>query len=314
MDLRNSLHRGGAMLRFVVGLFVLTSAVMFRGPSAFAADQSRPVIFVHGYEADSGADCGGIWTDMKNAFVAAGWTGPLIDVGYYVHDAGCDASINDDGSHSVHFPSGHSSAGHTTGTDIRHLGYHLAWWIYDKYTLNGVCIDAVGHSMGGLILRYAIAQVENANPDFPRSICVEDAVTLGTPHAGTPWAWGCFTLECSQMRGNLWCDGSTASAFIQWLRSFAWDPDGTGGTQWTLLGSDADADVPANCALGNMAAYGRTKYLLSSGVAHGEYMHLTQATDTADVVYVKGSSGWVTAYSAPWPVKWSRLALDSTTW
>jgi hypothetical protein len=251
---------------------------------------------------------------MKASLVNQGWTGPLIDIAYYVNDRGCATSINQDGSHRDHYPSGHSNGAHTTETSIRHLAYHLAWWIYDHYGRSGQCVETVGHSMGGLIIRYAIAQVENRNPDFPPSICVENVVTLGSPHAGTPWAWGCSSWECVQMRGNLRCDGSSASAFIRWLRAYAWDPDGRGGTQWTLLGSQADVAVPSNCALRNMAAYGRTKYLLSSGVGHAEYMHLTNENDTADVTYKKGSSNWRTDYTAPWPVKWSRLALAEMNW
>jgi hypothetical protein len=299
----------------ILSLTALSLLFLALSPSrAWAADQSNPVVFVHGYENDGGANCDVVWNDMKDALTAQGWTGPLIDVSYYVNDTGCRSSISQHGSHSVHHPSGHSGGSHTTGTNIRHLGYHLAWWIYDHYGKSGQCIEAVGHSMGGLIVRYAIAQVENDNPDFPAFICVEDVVTLGTPHAGTPWAWGCSSLQCVQMRGNFLCDGSRASAFIQWLRVNAWDPDGSGGTQWTLLGSQADLAVPSNCALRSMGAYGRTKYLLSSGVSHAEYMHLTNVNNSADVTYKKGASDWTTDYTAPWPVKWSRLALAEMTW
>ena len=301
-------------LRGVASFIALSVALAIQASAALAADQSKPGVFVHSYENDSGANCDVIWNDMKKALAEQGWTGPLIDLSYYVNDAGCGSSINQDGSHSTHYASGHSDGGHTTGTNIRHLGYHLAWWIYDHYGKSGQCIEAVGHSMGGLIIRYAIAQVDNGNPDFPPSICVEDVVTLGTPHAGTPWAWGCSSLQCVQMRGNVLCDGASASAFIQWLRAYAWDPDGVGGSQWTLLGSQADLTVPSNCALRNMAAYGRTKYLLSSGVSHAEYIHLTSENDTADVSYKRGSSDWTTDYTSPWPVKWSRLALSETTW
>src|SRR6266542_1329920 len=130
-----------------------------------------------------------------------------------------------------------------------------------------------------------------------------------------PGRWvSCSSLQCVQMRGNVLCDGASASAFIQWLRAYAWDPDGVGSSQWTLLGSQADLTVPSNCALRNMAAYGRTKYLLSSGVSHAEYIHLTSENDTADVRYKRGSSDWTTDYTSPWPVKWSRLALSETTW
>jgi Putative serine esterase (DUF676) len=290
-------------------------AIVVTGPRfAVASVASSPVILVHGYEADSGADCTRVWNDLRSFFQSKGWTGPLVSVAYYVGDINCDVTINEDGKHDVHYAAGHEGDAHTTQTNIRHLGYHLAWWIYDQYTRNGRCVDAIGHSMGGLIIRYAIAQVENGNSDFPPSLCVRDAVTLGTPHAGTPLTWACGTTQCVQMRGNLACDGSTASSFIRWLRDNAWDPDGTGGTQWTLLGSDADLDVPADCAVGNMGAFGRTRYLLSSGVSHTEYLHLTSTDLSADVVYKKGSSGWTFDFSAPWPLAWARLALGQATW
>jgi len=181
-------------------------------------------------------------------------------------------------------------------------------------TQAGECVHAVGHSMGGLIIRSAVAQVEAGNADFPPSICVNDVVTLGTPHAGTPWAWACSTTECVQMRGNLECVGSSASLFIKWLRANAWDPDGTGGTQWTLLGSYADLDVPADCAVGNMRSYGKTKYLPWSGVGHTNYLHLLSTDDTADVVYKKGAADWILNLSAPWPLEWTGLALSRSTW
>jgi len=88
-------------------------------------------VLVHGYEADDGADCATVWGDLKNLFAQEGWTGTVVSVGYYVEDVNCDASIDDAGSHSLHYASGHQGDGHTTGTNIRHLGYHLAWWIYD---------------------------------------------------------------------------------------------------------------------------------------------------------------------------------------
>ena len=298
----------------VVVLACAMAAPFWAMPPAAASGEGTPVILVHGYEIDSGADCASVWGDLKQFFVSHGWTGPLVAVAYYVHDVHCDATIDDDGSHTVHYPSGHEGDGHTTDTNIRHLGYHLAWWIYDHYTQSGQCVDAIGHSMGGLIIRYAVAQVENGNADFPPSLCVEDVVTLGTPHAGTPLTWFCGTTECVQMRGNVQCDGSTASPFIQWLRANARDPDGTGGTQWTLLGSYSDVDVPADCAVGNMAAYGKTKYLPSSAIGHSDYLHRTSTDDTADVVYKKGPSGWIVDLSAPWPLRWSRLALARATW
>ena len=307
-------HTESYRLRYAIVLLVTAAMPFWASSPAMAANVATPIVLVHGYQVDNGTDCAKVWGDLKAFFASQGWNGSLVSVGYYVNDVNCDASINDDGSHDTHFPSGHVSDGHTTATNIRHLGYHLAWWIYDHYTASGQCVDAVGHSMGGLIVRYAVAQVQRHNSDFPPSLCLHDVVTLGTPHAGTPGAWACGTTECAQMRGNLQCDGSTASLFIRWLRGHAWNPQSTGGTQWTLLGSYADVDVPADCAVGNMGAYGKTKYLPWDGVSHTDYLHITTNDYNADVIYKKDGFGWSTDLSAPWPLEWTRLALGLNNW
>jgi triacylglycerol esterase/lipase EstA (alpha/beta hydrolase family) len=93
--------------------------------------------------------------------------------------------ISNYGSHAAHWPgtsAAHVNGKHTRNAHIRHLGYHLAWYIWDQYTSKGYTVQIVAHSMGGLMARYAISKVESGAADFPPYLYVEDVVTAGTPH------------------------------------------------------------------------------------------------------------------------------------
>ncbi|MFJ2591339.1 esterase/lipase family protein, partial [Streptomyces sp. NPDC087538] len=50
------------------------------------------------------------------------------------------------------------------------------------YSAKGQTVDLVGHSMGGLIIRAALAGYAKGDPTWPDTLYVEDVVTLGTPH------------------------------------------------------------------------------------------------------------------------------------
>ncbi|WP_028061388.1 lipase/acyltransferase domain-containing protein [Candidatus Solirubrobacter pratensis] len=96
------------------------------------------------------------------------------------------------------------------------------------------------------------------------SLKVEDVVTLGTDHAG-----------------------STAAA----------NPQGAGGTDWSLVGSDADTVVPAERAVGMEAAH-KTVY---AGLSHDQLLSdVSQALD-AKVRYSHGGQDWVQANKAAHP-------------
>jgi hypothetical protein len=245
---------------------------------------------------------------MQTALDDWGWEGGGRNwgVAYYKCDRNYDHWISHHGSHKAHFASGHvrrsdgSCCAHTQNTNIRHLAYHWAWYVRDHFESRGRCVEAVGHSMGGLIIRYALAQVQRDHPAFPNAICVEDVVTFGTPHSGTLATFLCGWLQCRQMRGG--------SEFLDWLRNNAREPDGRGGTDWTVIGSYDDLAVDEDSAV-RMRAGHKVKYRGSTNIGHSDYMHETREAETAEVYWRNPPDPWYACADCAWPVLWAERAL-----
>jgi hypothetical protein len=295
----------------ILAAAIIGLASVVNHPSSADAGGSRPVIAIHGVDVlgDPGADCGGNWNDMERKFHDWGLGPAFIEVSYYHGDTHCDHTINHHGRHGRHHGSGHYSNGtHGANTDIRHLGYHLAWYIYRHFTSQGRTVDVVAHSMGGLVIRYALAQVARDHPRFPPRLAVEDVVTMGTPHGGARAAvWLCPYTQCDQMHAG--------SAFLEWLEEHAWEPDGVGGTDWSTFGSDDDNYVAADRAV-FMGACHKTWYLSSSNIEHDDFLHVRSGDTgakktTADVRRRNCPHDWVTDETSHWPVRRAYLAATS---
>jgi hypothetical protein len=301
-------------LAAAVAAVAIIWSVLVAGADARTNNRSKPVYFIHGYEDDSGANCSQ-WNDMTGKFREWGHTGAFERVAYYTGDINCNEWLNHHGSHSTHYASGHSGSGHTVATNIRHLGYHLAWHIYDHHSSSGRYVDVVAHSMGGLIIRYALVQVQRGHPDFPPTLRVEDVVTMGTPHGGGRWNSFCFWcgLQVDQM--------AMGSDVLNWLEANAWEPDGYGGTDWSTFGSDDDTLVAADRAVGSdndrnpiqkyFGSCHKTWYTTENNIEHTDFLHDTQKAYTAIAyAYHNCSGGWNYWY-LPWPVRRADLAVFS---
>ncbi len=197
-----------------------------------------PVVYVHGFDltAPGESNCRGVWGDRDRGFIGRivdwGHRGPQQRVKYYREDTECTLDLHHHGKHRRHHSSGHRRGGHTVRTSIRHLGYHFAWQIWAHYTKRGQRVNVVAHSMGGLIVRYALARVHRDHRRFPPRLSIANVITLGTPHKGAPLAAFCDITEhrqCNQL--------DPRSGFIRWLRRHAKNPQGHGGTDWTVVGS-----------------------------------------------------------------------------
>ncbi len=281
-------------------------------PATAARSDSRtkPVYFVHGLDAlgDAGNDCAGTWSNMVNTLRSWGYTGVLTTVKYYHGDTNCSAALDGYGSHSTHYPrtDAHQYGSHDMDGDIRHLAYHLAWMIYSRDSQYGRAVDAVGHSMGGLILRYMAQRIQANDPDFPPYLYLEDVVTLGTPHSGSGYAFWCgWAYECNQM--------NTGSSFLNWLATNAQNPQADGGTDWTAMGSYDDGYVSESSATA-MSASHKVRYLGSMDIGHSDYQQRTSDARTADVEYNDYGGTWYAWYDAPYPVRWSDFSLLYGSW
>lgn len=277
--------------------------------AAAPAELRKPIVYVHGFESDGGANCQQ-FNPMKTFFEnhAPRFTSTHHTVAYYDRDTNCGYDLSAHGSHSTHFASGHRGGAHTTDTNIRHLGYHLAWFIWNRFSRDGKHVDVVAHSMGGLIARYAVAQAAHDHPDFPPNLLVDDIVTLGTPHNG-PRAlssFGCAVivfspLQCDQMNGG--------SDFQSWLDDHAANPKPIQRTDWTTIGSDDDNHVASDSATGMGANSTKVIYTTDSNIEHADFLDATRAVNDASVIYRQPGGDWF-AWNW-WPVRWTQQSLFS---
>lgn len=281
-------------------------------PNGGTVAREAPVLFIHGLDAlgDAGTDCRSQWgstgdsSTMIGRFSQWGHTGGLITVKYYGGDTNCALDIHHHGSHSLHYPSGHTDQGHTAQTDIRHLGYHLAKAI-DAHYGSSTNVEVVGHSMGGLMVRYALARIERGQTNFPPFLMIRNAVTMGTPHLGSGPAAACSPLlQCSQMRNG--------SDFMDWLDSYAQNPQGLYGTNWTLISSENDGWVSQGSGVGMDANH---KVIFGEGIGHSDYYTDTSTAMDRNVKYDDGNDGNYFHWNdAPHVVRWADRATATTTW
>lgn len=272
--------------RLAGALALCLLAVLAATPAdARTDDRSKPILYVHGYDSSGftiGYSCTSYFDGTYTALESWGHTGERALVRYYRDDSNCNVDSHAHGSHGTHHPGGHSTGnGHTRDTSIRHLGYHLAWTVYDRYTSQGVTVDLIGHSMGGLIARYAIGEVARGNADFPPSLLVEDAVTVGTPHGGSGWAWFCGNTQCVEMRPG--------SSFLNYLSANSPNP-GAPATDWTNIASDDDEVVAWDSAT-NMAAPHKSIYLTSENLSHSGMLDDNVSARDRDADYMQDNDG-----------------------
>src|SRR5579862_3224817 len=108
-----------------------------------AASKGTTVLFIHGFSASANTDCNGTFGNMISQMKSDGFTGSQITVGYYSGDTNCNVNLHNYGSYG-------------DGDPFTNIGQALSWYIYDTFTSNGISVNAVGYSMGGIILRAAV--------------------------------------------------------------------------------------------------------------------------------------------------------------
>jgi hypothetical protein len=274
-----------------------------------------PIIFVHGYDDGLGcpSDDEHMWSTLKGDLVEDGWTGSKRLVGYYSCDTNVSTSPNDwidlHGSHNTYYntspcsplcsthetgTSGHLS--HNRNTDIRHLAYHLAWFIYHNYAKFGISVQIVAHSMGGLIVRWMLYAEQNngtvGKGVFPPVLYVQDIYTVSTPHNGTAYAFLGVFWQAEEMQ--------TGSSFMNAINDTASgrNPQATHGTDWTTMGNyPSDSDYVVSDTSATHMDNGHKLLYVSPRYSHGGSLNDTTENWGATTYRCDGC-GATTAISA----------------
>jgi len=214
-------------------------------PSA-GADTSIPLLLVHGFNDDctsawrkSGYDSSG--NQLGNTVAAADYFGTTFSmikkIGYYTSSANnTDANDNNSGVCDVNLqnppsptttPPGPTVCNQLTdivsqpiafGTKdepIDRLACLLAWYIYFDYTQFGQPVNVLAHSMGGLLIRYALGATDAGVFGFPPSpLWVSNVVTVATPHTGIYGAYRTAAQQNNSTNGVELDDMNPGSAFM----------------------------------------------------------------------------------------------------
>jgi triacylglycerol esterase/lipase EstA (alpha/beta hydrolase family) len=283
---------------------------------------NAPIIYVHG--AATGA-CPAAKPATQFEYVAPvlkqlGDTGTVDPVDYYACDTGGN-SIMTSGDASAYFAGGGYVAtsksstgtvgGNTGNTDIRHIAYQLAWYIYNKYSSKGQTVEMATHSMGGLITSWMLYQLQLKNPLFPPYLYIQDVVYVSTPFNGvdakvlksTFTSSNCLpTVECQQLLPG--------SAFIDELDEYGLGAQGTGGTDLTEIGGSPCDPVASNPAGTTLAVPNIHKVWYYSNTALPCYNHSSYYTDVnanatmlqkdmnpGDTTYTTNAKGYHSIYA-----------------
>lgn len=184
------------------------------------------------------------WTGMGNSSSHSfSWHGPA---GYcagasaksaYTYDAAqlCEGRTQSDGLCKFHiYDSGSNGYLHMrdnspycapdscwTGSNYRHMGMHLAWFLSDHYSSYGHRFNVVADSMGGVVTRAALSYACTTSYPCAFTGYIDNWITFDSPHEGVEWK---DDYQWPQ-EYDLW----QGSSFISRLKSSSggWAGDGT---------------------------------------------------------------------------------------
>lgn len=300
-------RRTVAVLAAIVGLVVAVTVTVVVATGRKSGNAKPTILLVHGYALTTGCAGGDVrlyWSGLTSALIASGSTDPVVPLSYYQCDTN-GTSMDEPARANQYFTSSSDSAGYTKSTDLRHLGYVLAWYVYDTYTSKGQTVDLVGHSMGGLMIRWALSRVAAHDSAFPPSLKVANVVTISTPYGGAirevkNLAACADSLECQQFEA-----GSSFLAALAAGPAPAADWTAMGGGSCDLMSAASATDVqPAHHLSWTQPCYDHSKILFDDN----------QGLDATATFSNPGNATPTTTESAPHSLAAVIRALQSTSW
>ena len=294
--------------------------------TSYASSTSYPIVFVHGINGSSSINCSSssMWGTMisylqgNHSFGSQTlhWTGAMKTIGFYTNDTNCAVNLTSS-TYENHCTSYFyvASAQGTNNENIRHIACELAWYVYLTYSQYGQNAQGVGHSMGGLILQWAIYGVHAHLSSFPPTILMQDVVTIAAPHDGTVSASTIVSCNnCIQAQQMV-----TGSSFINDLVNLAQNPQGSGwGTDWTMMGGQF---ITCDVISSKSATYmnlGHKLYFTWPCYTHGGYLTDTNDAGDADIYWCDGCatvpSSWTFWGGAPHALRHTLYALYVSNW
>jgi hypothetical protein len=104
------------------------------------------------------------------------------------------------------------------------------------------------------------------------------------------------------------------SSLMSWLAANARNPQGSGGSDWTAIGSEDDGIVSATSGVA-MAASHRVTYRWYMGIDHVDYILDTSTALDADIWREDMNDGrWFPVYDAPHVVRFTDFAFLRSNW
>lgn len=144
----------------LIGSFVAAAALSVFGMGSAVA-QSEPIVFVHGY---SGGNYN--WNSMVSRFTSSGYPSSKL------------------------YRFGYNSLVYSNKSSASQLNSYVNSVRSNNANAR---VSIVAHSNGGLVSRWFRVKLGGTAK-------MRRFVTLGTPHKGTSWAYGCVSPACFEMR------------------------------------------------------------------------------------------------------------------